>query len=208
MVEVLHPSRVAIVIAAGGQGQRMGGDKPARKLAGRSMLERAIDAAQTWGDTIAIAVREPGQAANSNLPVLLDSAENLGPISALASAFRFAIRQHCSHVLLVACDMPFLPRDLLPRLAAAIGDKGAALPVSEGHLQAMAGLWRVAPDQLAAFIAQGGRSLRRFAEVQEATEIQWPADGSGNAFEDIDDLAQLRDAEVRLNIAGQTACSP
>ena len=172
------------------------------------MLERAIDAAQTWGDTIAIAVRERGQAAKSNLPILLDSAENLGPISALASAFRFAGKQHCSHVLLVACDMPFLPRDLLPRLAAAIGDKSAALPVAEGHLQAMAGLWRVAPDELAAFIAQGGRSLRRFAKAQEAAEIQWSADGTGNTFEDIDDLAQLSDAEARLKRAGQTACSP
>ncbi len=172
------------------------------------MLERAIDAAKTWGETIAIAVGEPGQAANSNLPVLLDNAKNLGPISALASAFRFASQQNSSHVLLVSCDMPFLPRDLLPRLAAAIGDKGAALPVAEGHLQAMAGLWRVAPDELSVFIAQGGRSLLRFAEVQEATEIQWPADGSGNAFEDIDDLAQLRDAEARLSLPGQTACSP
>lgn len=163
------------------------------------MLERAIDAAKTWGDTVAIAVREPGQAAHSDLPVLFDSAENLGPISALASAFRFASEQHCSHVLLVACDMPFLPRNLLPRLAAAIGSKGAALPVASGHLQAMAGLWRVAPDELAAFIAQGGRSLRRFAEAQEALEIQWPADGSGDAFEDVDDLTQLREAEARLS---------
>ena len=172
------------------------------------MLERAIDAAKSWGDTIAIAVREPRQAANSDLPVLLDGTENLGPISALASAFRFAGEQHCSHVLLVACDMPFLPRNLLPRLAAAIGDKSAALPVAEGHLQAMAGLWRVAPDELAAFIAQGGRSLRRFAEAQEALEIQWPADGSGDAFEYIDDQTQLREAEARLSHRGQTACSP
>lgn len=186
----------------------MGGDKPARILAGRSMLERAIDAAKTWGDTVAIAVREPGQAVHSDLSVLLDSTENLGPISALASAFRFAGEQDCSHVLLLACDMPFLPRDLLPRLAVAIGDKGAALPVAEGHMQAMAGLWRVAPDELAVFIAQGGRSLRRFAEAQGATEIQWSADGSGNAFEDVDDLAQLRDAETRLSQWGQTACSP
>lgn len=186
----------------------MGGDKPARILAGRSMLERAIDAAKTWGDTVAIAVREPGQAVHSDLPVLLDSTEILGPISALASAFRFAGEQDCSHVLLLACDMPFLPRDLLPRLAVAISDKGAALPVAEGHMQAMAGLWRVAPDELAVFIAQGGRSLRRFAEAQGATEIQWSADGSGNAFEDVDDLAQLRDAETRLSQWGQTACSP
>ena len=199
MDTTLDPSQIAIVIAAGGRGERMGGDKPARILAGRSMLERAIDAAQRWGNTIAIAVGEPGQAANSNLPVLLDSAENLGPISALASAFRFASQQQCSHVLLVACDMPFLPRDLLPRLAAAIGDKGAALPVAEGHMQAMAGLWRVAPDELAAFIAQGGRSLRWLAEVQEVSKIQWLADGSGDAFEDIDDLPQLRDAEARLS---------
>ena len=163
------------------------------------MLQRAIDAAKSWGDTVAIAVREPWQAANLDLPVLLDSTENLGPISALTSAFRFAGEQDCSHVLLVACDMPFLPRDLLPRLAAAIGDRGAALPVASGHLQAMAGLWRVAPDELAAFIAQGGRSLRWFAEVQEASKIQWFADGTGDAFEDIDDLAQLRDAEARLS---------
>lgn len=121
-----------------------------------------------------------------------------GPISALESGFRFAAEHGCSHLLLLACDMPFLPLDLLPRLQRAIGEAKAALPVSEDRPQTMAGLWQVDPEALEAYLATGQRSLWRFAEQQNAVRVHWGDPASRDLFADIDDQAALDEAERRL----------
>jgi molybdopterin-guanine dinucleotide biosynthesis protein A len=184
--------QTAIVIAAGGEARRMGGGKPLRSLAGMRLIDRALTFARRQGGPVAVA-------ANASLPGvdvahLPDQTPGIGPISALASGMDFAAAQGCDTLLLIGCDMPFLPDDLLPQLAAALPGHGAALPESGGRLHPMAGLWRVAVPAVADYIGGGGQSLWGFAERQGMVRVAWP-DGP---FANINSPADLAAAEARL----------
>lgn len=185
-----------IIIAAGGEGRRLGGGKPERLLGGRSLLAHAIARAAPQTDCLAIAVRDPAQVATGGLPLLSDATPGLGPISALASAFRFAAQQGRARALLIGCDQPFLPLDLAATLAAAIGDQRVAMPVREGKFQPLAALWQVDEAELAAYIAGGGRSLWRFAAQRGVLHVAWPVDSAApDPFANINDPATLAAAE-------------
>lgn len=188
----------AIVIAVGGSGDRLGGGKPDRSLGDASLLQHALSLANQWGGPLAVSVRDEVPSSAGSAAVTKDSALIEGPIAALESGFRFAAEHGCSYLLLLACDMPFLPPDLLPRLQRAIGEAKAALPVSEGRPQTMAGLWKVDPEPLEVYLATGQRSLWRFAEQQNAVRIYWEDPASHDPFADIDDQAALDEAERRL----------
>lgn len=188
----------AIVIAAGGEGRRIGGDKPQRLLAGRPLLDHALAIAAAQSDCIAIAVRDAGQIGPTFCPILLDNAPNLGPIGALASAFAFAAAHGRGTVMLIGCDQPFLPRDLAARLAGMLEGHGAVMPVANGKVQPLAALWRVDGDALARYIADGGRSLWRFAEAQGARLYDWPGKPDSDPFVNINSLETLVAAEWRL----------
>lgn len=199
-----HLCRPAIVIAAGGEGQRIGGHKPLRMLGGRSLLAHAVEHAALQSDCVALAVREPGQIEASGLPMLFDAAAGRGPISALASAFAFAAGRGRSQVMLIGCDQPFLPPDLAAKLGAALGHHKVVMPVSRGKNQPLAALWRVDRAALATYVAQGGASLWRFAEAQGVVHVHWPVAGPVDPFANINDHAGLAAAEAHLSTADRT----
>lgn len=196
-------ARSCIVIAAGGDGSRMKGDKPGRSLAGQPMVHRMADWAGAQCDRIALALRTPDQVSGLDTPRLIDAHAGIGPISALASAFAFALAEGCDFVLLVGCDQPFLPVDLLARLADVIDDAGAAMPVYEGQDQPMATLWRAAPATLERYIADGGQSLWRFAGEVGAQRVEWGPRAGENPFFNVNDAAALAQAEARIRNAGR-----
>lgn len=191
--------RPAIVIAAGGDGRRLGGDKPQRTLGGRSLLAHAIIRAAVQSDCLALAVRDPAQVEPGTIPILCDAASGLGPISALESAFRFAATEGRTHVMLIGCDQPFLPADLARRLGDALadarGDHQVAMPVRGGKYQPLAALWRVDQAALEDYITGGGRSLWRFAGERGVVHVEWPMDGAPDPFANINDPATLAEAE-------------
>jgi len=188
----------AIVIAAGGEGRRMGGGKPAQKLAGKSLLDHALHWASKHSDLIAVAVRDSDLLDLTSIPILEDASVGLGPISALKSAFGFAGVHNRDQVLLIGCDLPFLPSDLAERLARRIGSQSCAMPVSKGRDHPMAALWRIEHTALDAFIAAGGRSIWRFAESIGVNRVEWPSDQGIDPFTNINDLEMLALAESTL----------
>jgi molybdopterin-guanine dinucleotide biosynthesis protein A len=186
----------AIVIAAGGDGVRIGGSKASRMLGGCRLIDHALAWALRHSDTVALAVRLGHTDWGSGLPLLVDRHDGIGPISALANAFHFAHDQRRPTVLMIGCDMPFLPENLLERLQAAFPGHGVAMPVSGGRRHPMAALW--APDVMAieAYIAHGGQSLWRFAQTVGMAEVIW--DEAPDPFQNINLATDLAAAEQRL----------
>lgn len=187
---------VAIVIAAGGKGVRIGGAKASRLLAGYQLIDHAVAWAKRYTDTVALAVRQSDTDWGTGLPLLVDRHHDIGPITALASAFRFARARQRQAVLMIGCDMPFLPDDLLIRLRAALPAHGAAMPINCGRRHPMATLW--APDERAieAYILADGQSLWRFAQLVGLTEVEW--NEVPDTFLNINQPADLAAAEQRL----------
>lgn len=170
----------AAVVLAGGEGRRMGGGKPLRAWGGRPLLARALDLARSYAPHVAVAVRDAGQVGQgAGIPLLYDPPDIGGPLAGLASALDFGRRRGAPWVQTLACDMPYLPADLSDQLAQALeSGVGAVLPVSDGCLHPVCGLWRVGScDQLAAYVASGRSSLRGFAEHVGLREVAWEVAG-------------------------------
>lgn len=169
--------KIAAVILAGGEGRRMGGDKPLRVLDGRTLLAHAVAQAQQWSGEIAVAARSPTQLGGTDAHWLCDECSVEGPLGGLIAALRFAHDSAAEAVLTIPADMPFLPGDLAGRLVEAIGASPAALASSGGHLHPVCALWRTAAlDRVSDYAASGRRSLRGFAETVGYVAVDWPAE--------------------------------
>lgn len=197
--------RTPVVIAAGGDGSRIGGGKPLRRLAGRQLLDRAIEYAAHRSDLVAVALRRTTPVTlPQGVTPLYDASDNGGPLSALASALAFAGAKDARRVMLIGCDTPFLPDDLLPRLNEAIGGHGVALARSGGRLHPLAGLWRSGlVDALPAYCATGRRSMQAFAERCGLVAVDWPI-LPYDPFFNVNDANDLREAEKLIRMRAAT----
>ena len=193
-----------LVIAAGGQGRRIGGEKAQRLLGGASLLDWAIRYAIGLTDNVGVAMPGgmsadlPPVVHRLNDPVTTDSGEGEGPIGALAAAMDFAVTQGPERVAMIGCDMPFLPGDLLDRLGAALdAGQGAALAISGGRLHPLAAMWRVMPDELSQYRATGSRAMMGFAEQVGYTTVEWDI-ASIDPFFNINTPDDLAEAERKM----------
>lgn len=167
------PMTLAVIILAGGEGSRIGGNKPLRVLAGKTLLDRAIDRARSWSNEVAIAVRQTDEVEARDVRLLCDPPGLEGPLAGLASALRLGKEM----VLTIPCDAPLLPDDLPERLAAALPGHAAALASSGGQVHPVCGLWRLdALAQVRGHAASGRRSLIGFAERVGFVTVEWPSE--------------------------------
>jgi molybdenum cofactor guanylyltransferase len=142
---------IAGIVLAGGLSRRMGGgDKSLRLLAGRPILAHIVERAAP--QVVALALNANGDAvrfAAFGLPVVADSVPDFaGPLAGVLAGLDWAAARvpGATHVASFAGDAPFLPRDLVARLAAALGDGRHALAcaASGGRAHPVFGLWPVA----------------------------------------------------------------
>jgi molybdenum cofactor guanylyltransferase len=192
---------LVVVILAGGEGARMGGDKPLRPWGRSTLIARACELAAVYTPRMAIAVRDAGQVRGlGDAPLLLDDPRVPGPIAGLISALRHARTACAGTVLTIACDMPMLPPDLARRLSDAVAGGGlCALPESAGRLHPTCGLWRTqAADLAPAYLAAGRSSLRGLAQAVGAVTVDW-GDPSPDPFANANTPMDLAALEHRLH---------
>ena len=135
---------------AGGQSRRMGGgDKALRLLDGISLLDRVIERLCPQVNALVLnANGDPSRFARFNLPVASDSVPGFaGPLAGVLAGLDWAVshRSDCPYVVSVATDAPFLPTDLVARLAQGLDETGAdlACAASGGRSHPVFGLWPV-----------------------------------------------------------------
>jgi len=124
--------RVVGLLLAGGQSRRMGGgDKALRPLGGISLLDRVIERLRPQVEAMVLnANGDPARFARFALPVVADSVPGFaGPLAGVIAGLDWAAveRPDCPYVVSVATDAPFLPADLVARLAEGIEGAGADL---------------------------------------------------------------------------------
>ena len=186
---------IPVVILAGGQGSRMGGNKAERRLAGKTLLEHAIAKASIYSPAVAISTGKDMWLPPDEYAVFQDKGDIEGPIAGLAAALEFARAAGAEHVLILPCDTPFLPDDLLQRLHGAIGDTRATLARCAGQLHPACSLWRIdSSSRLSEYLVQGRRSLVGFAESAGYIPVDWP-DSSANLFFNVNTADDLLQAE-------------
>ena len=162
-----------MIILAGGEGSRIGGNKPLRLLAGKTLLDRAVARARSWSNEVAVAVRRADDAEVQDVRLLCDPPGLEGQLAGLASALRLGKEM----VLTIPCDAPFLPDDLPERLEAVLPGHAVALASSGGQVHPVCGLWRLdALAEVRGYAASGRRSLIGFAERVGFVSEEWLSD--------------------------------
>ncbi|WP_372870547.1 molybdenum cofactor guanylyltransferase MobA [Shewanella sp.] len=128
--------RIDAVILAGGQARRMGGqDKGLVELIGKPMIEHAIERIRPQVKEILInANRNQTRYAEYTHCVFGDEDSGfLGPLAGMVAAMG---KTQADLLLVVPCDCPCLPTDLVSRLKAAMDAADAELAVaSDGEYE-------------------------------------------------------------------------
>jgi molybdenum cofactor guanylyltransferase len=111
---------VDAAILAGGQARRFGGaDKSALCVGPATILERQLDALGDVADRIFVVAGDPAPFEHHRLQVVPDRLPDAGALGGIYTAL---VEARSPHVLVVACDLPFLTAPLLARLAELAGD--------------------------------------------------------------------------------------
>lgn len=170
----------ACVILAGGLARRMGGgDKPLRPIGGRTILDHVIARIKPQCSALALnANGDPARFAQWGLPVVADSVEGfVGPLAGVLAGMDWAAPQG-EWLLSVAADCPFLPLDLVSRLADAQMQNNADIVVASSGAQAhpVIALWRVSlhEDLRRALVEEQMRKIDRWTARYKVAHVEWP----------------------------------
>lgn len=201
-----QPSKSAAgVILCGGRSSRMGGgDKTLLRLGDATLLDHVIARLRTQITHLAVnANGDPQRFAAFGLPVLPDTRGGFaGPLAGVLAALDWTATLGCGHVLTVPGDAPFIPENLLSRLAAAAGaGQAIAVAASGGRRHPVVALWPAAiAGDLASFLDdQPSRRVNDFLRRHAVREVAFDPAPVGAAVIDpffninsADDLAQAR----------------
>lgn len=187
--------RISGVVLAGGQGRRMGSiDKGLVTLDGRPMVAHVLERLAPQVDEILInANQHRAEYEAFGHRVIADAIGGFaGPLAGLQVAL-----SHASFPLLatVPCDSPFLPADLVARLAAALDAAAADLAVARTFEQphpVFALVRRDVMPHLQRFLDGGGRKIDAWYATLKTVEA--PFDDEADAFRNINTADELRQA--------------
>ena len=175
--------QVAAVILAGGQGSRMGGaDKGRVEYRGRALIEWALDALRPQVDELVISAnRNLDTYATYGQRVLPDTLPDYpGPLAGILAAMQSVT---APWLVVVPCDTPHLPTDLVARLldAAQQAQVSLAIAADDTHTHHTCFIVRTNQcDALAAFLARGERAVRRWQAELPSTEVLFDAAAFAN----------------------------
>jgi molybdopterin-guanine dinucleotide biosynthesis protein A len=195
------PPAVAIILA-GGQASRMGGgDKALRPLAGQPLLGHVLARLAPQVAPVALSANgDPARFAAWGLPVLADTVPGFpGPLAGVLAGLRWAAGQGAADALVVPTDTPFLPPDLLARLAAGRGTAAIACAASAGRAHPVIALWPTSlADPLEAALLAGERRMHDVMGRLGLAEIAFPPCPEGDPFANLNTPDDLAEAESRL----------
>jgi molybdopterin-guanine dinucleotide biosynthesis protein A len=163
---------LAVAILVGGYGSRMGGvDKAALELEGRPLLDRVLDAVAPFASEIFVVANDDALAYDPRFTVLRDPEPHAGVLPALLAALDATT---APLLLLLACDMPFVSRDVVQRLLEYAASHDAVIPYVQSFPQPMHAVYRVAPCRTAIrnVLEHGGRRMISFLDDVDTIHVQ------------------------------------
>lgn len=168
---------LSALILAGGTATRFGGqDKGLASLLGRPLIEYILPRLEPHVAYLLISANRNRDVYRRYAPVVLPDAPDLpeagGPLVGVTTGLRAA---PTPWVVVVPCDTPALPADLVARLAAAVASApGKRLAVATTHERRHATcmlLHRSLAVELTEALADGERQVRRWQDSVGAIEV-------------------------------------
>ena len=166
------PIPTPAVILAGGQARRFGSDKAIAVVQGRSLLSHVLDALRPQADPVLL--NGPARA-GFELSILDDAPEGQGPLAGILAALRWAKHNGHGRVLTVPIDVPFLPKDLVAKLAAVPSDH-VSVARSGARAHHVIALWPtdLEPQLTTALEKDSGLAVHAFQGHCDVQHVAWP----------------------------------
>jgi molybdenum cofactor guanylyltransferase len=169
------------VILAGGLSRRMfaptgadstpSGDKGLLRLGAMTMIDRVIRRLRPQVAHLVLnANGDPARFASLSLPVVADPIDGfVGPLAGVLAGYRWATTNtpDATHLISVSSDAPFLPVDLVQRLAkdAQMHPTAIILARSRGEIHPVIGCWPIChADDLERELRAGVRKVLRWTD--------------------------------------------
>jgi molybdopterin-guanine dinucleotide biosynthesis protein A len=144
-------------ILVGGQARRFGGrDKSAFVVGGRTILSRQLDALSSLCDDTMIV--GPAAVARPGVRVAFDRVAGAGPLAGVEAALAAARDEH---VLVLACDMPFVTTAFLGYLLSLAPDAEAIVPRTDRGYHPLCAVYsRACLDRVTRRLTKGQLALK------------------------------------------------
>lgn len=110
----------------------MGRDKALVPLMGKPIIEHVLERISGLGDEILITTNRPQDYAYLGLRMAQDSNPGAGALAGLKTALQAS---HGERVLVLACDLPFVNKDLLKHLISLSDQADVTVPYREGEYE-------------------------------------------------------------------------
>jgi molybdopterin-guanine dinucleotide biosynthesis protein A len=159
-----------------------GGDKARITIGGRTILDRVIATMRPQCSALIInANGDPSRFADTRLPVVADSVPDFaGPLAGILAGLDWAAAHapQITDIASVPGDCPFLPSDLVARLASARADARTPLACARSGAwrHPVAGLWPVAlrEDLRNALLVEGLHKIEIWTARHGVAMADWP----------------------------------
>jgi molybdopterin-guanine dinucleotide biosynthesis protein A len=187
--------RIAGLVLAGGRARRFGRDKALEGFRGRPLIAWSLDVLHPHVAVLGIGGPPPlaARLAVEAVPDLPGAPD--GPLAGVLAGLAWAARHDCALLATAPCDTPFLPADLVPRLAGAIGER-PVMAARADRVHALCGLWRVDTAAPLAALVRDGKQLSMQALI-DALGGAYAAFPDKAAFANLNTPAEFAAAEER-----------
>ena len=199
--------RIMGLVLAGGRSLRMGREKALAPLAGRPLLAHVLD--RFTPQVASVVINAQGDATRFDafrLPVLPDETSDGGPLAGVAVGLRAARARGYAGVATCPSDAPFLPANLVSRLAAGMGEHQVAMASGPDGLEPLFALWRsTALPGVEAALTQRRLAVRDVAAELGLAVVPFDAGPPPGCFANLNTLMISR--RRRCSRADEDACA-
>jgi molybdopterin-guanine dinucleotide biosynthesis protein A len=163
------PPPLTGLVLAGGASRRMGRDKAVLEFDGVPLVERVAARLEQVCGEVLVASGDGRRLGGLRWEQIPDAVEAGGPLAGIVAGLRRAVTPLLA---VVAVDMPDAAPEVLARLAADWAGEAAVVPVVEGRLQPLHGVYAAgAAPRLAAALSSGERSVSRAVSLVGARAV-------------------------------------
>ena len=179
-----NSQKITAAILAGGKSQRMGTNKAFLPLNGEPIISSTITILRKITSDLLIVTNHPDLYAEFQVTVVRDLQRGLGPMGAILTAL--SLTEH-SHVLVTACDLPFLNLEILQKMTTVMNGSDVVVPRSNYGLEPLCAIYNQSClPTIKHAISQGKLSLfqlfKQLKVHQILPKVWQPLDPTGHAF--------------------------
>ncbi len=190
------------VILAGGENKRFPVTKSFIRIDGEKIIDRNLRMLKECFKEVFISTNSPELYFYTMVPLIGDVIHTRGPISGILSCL---INSRYENVFVMACDMPFVKKELIQLITSYSSGDDAVVPMYNSEAQPLLAVYnrRIIPV-MERLIGENKKSLKEFLEHVHVRYISEgeinSVDLDGRSFININTVEDLKNVDIQCEI--------